>query len=112
MRYTSHAMIVRYLVAVIGALAITIGLFLFMNDVTQRFVTKDPVRYFRIMDFIPSPDRGRQRVRPPSDPRLAPDMPELEHDPLRESSPGFNPDDPALSVDPAILQPPVAPESA
>ena len=111
MRYTARIMIVRYLIAVLGALAITISLLLFMNDVTQRYVTKDPVRYFRIMDVIYNPDRGRERVRPPSDPRLAPEVPELEHDPLREA-PRATPDDPSLSIDPALLRQPLEPESA
>ena len=111
MGYTSITMIVRYIIAVLGALAITIGLLLFMNDVTQRYVTKDPIRYFRIMDVIYSPDSGRRRVQPPSDPRLAPEVPELEHDPLREA-PGAPVDDPSLSIDPELLQPPRAPEAA
>jgi hypothetical protein len=104
-------MIVRYLIAVLGALAITIGLLLFMQDVTQRYVTKDPIRYFRIMDVIYHPDRGRERVQPPSDPRLAPEVPDLEHDPLREA-PRPEADDPTLTIDPELLRPPVVPESA
>lgn len=104
------AMITRYLIAIIGALAITLGLFFFMNDLAQRYVTRDPTRYFQIMDFIPGPDRGRERVRPPSDPRLAPEVPDLEHDPLRELAPPEP--DPALTIDPEILRQPVVPESA
>lgn len=104
-------MILRYLIAAIGALAVTIGLLLFMSDVTQRYVTEDPIRYFRIMDVIYNPDRGRQRVTPPSDPRLAPEVPDLEHDPLREA-PLLAPDDPTLTIDPELLRPPVTPESA
>lgn len=102
-------MITRYLIAILGALTITLGLLFFMSDIAQRYVTRDPTRYFRIMDYIPGPDR--ERVRPPSDPRLAPQVPELEHDPLRERvSPG--PSDPSLEVDPEILRRPVVPESA
>jgi hypothetical protein len=110
-RVNFATMILRYLFAAIGALAVTIGLLLFMSDITQRYVTEDPIRYFRIMDVIYNPDRGRQRVRPPSDPRLAPEVPDLEHDPLREA-PLPVPDDPSLTIDPELLRPPVAPESA
>ncbi len=111
MSYTLATMFLRYVIAVLGALAITVSLLLFMNDMTQRYVTKDPIRYFRIMDVIYKPDRGRQRVQPPADPRLAPDVPELEHDPLREA-PRVAPEDPALSIDPELLRAPLEPESA
>ena len=103
-------MIVRYLIAAIGALVITIGLLVFMSDMTNRYVMDDPIRYFQIMDVIIGPDRGRQRVRPPSDPRLAPDVPELEFDPLQER-PAFGPAE-ELDLDPQIIQPPIVPESA
>jgi hypothetical protein len=103
-------MLTRYLLALVGALAITIGLLLFMHDITERYVLRDPTRYFRILDFIPAPDRGRQRVPPPTDPRLAPEMPELEHDPLQEPRP-LEPE-PELRIDPEILTPAVVPESA
>ena len=103
-------MIIRYLIATIGALAITLGLMFFMKDIAQRYVTRDPTRYFQITDFIPAPDRGRERVRPPSDPRLAPDVPDLEHDPLRERAPPAP--DPMDRLDPEILREPVDPGSA
>lgn len=103
-------MIIRYLIAVLGALAITIGLLMFMNDVTQRYVRDDPLRYFRIMDFIPAPDRGRQRIERPTDPRLAPKVPELEPEPLQqEAAPETEPE---MEIDPEILRRPVVPESA
>jgi hypothetical protein len=104
-------MVLRYVIAALGALAVTIGLMLFMSDVTQRYVTKDPIRYFQIMDVIYNPDRGRQRVQPPSDPRLAPEVPELEHDPLQEA-PRPDPNDPTLTIDPELLRGPVTPEAA
>jgi len=105
-------MIVRYLIAAIGALAITIGLLVFMSDMTNRYVMDDPIRYFRIMDVIIGPDRGRQRVRPPSDPRLAPDVPEVQFEPLQER-PLLEPEqEQELNLDPQIIQPAVVPESA
>ena len=105
-------MIIRYLIALVGAAAITIGLLMFMNGFTQRYVTRDPIRYFRIMDFIPGPDRGRQRVKPPTDPRLAPKMPELEHDPLQGAPSDEGEEEPGVTIDPELLRPPVMPESA
>lgn len=104
-------MILRYLIAVIGALAITIGLLMFMNNITKRYVNRDPLRYFQIMDFIPGPDRSRERIAPPSDPRLAPDVPELERDPLQDALPS-NEFEPGVTIDPEILRGPVVPESA
>ena len=103
-------MITRYLIATVGALAITLGLMFFMMGVAQRYVTRDPTRYFQITDFIPAPDRGRERLQPPPDPRLAPDVPELEHDPLRERGPTVP--DPTIGIDPEILRQPADPESA
>ncbi len=104
-------MIVRYLIAVVGALAITIGLLVFMSDMTERYVMDDPIRYFQIMDVIISPEsRRRRRVPAPSDPRLAPDVPDLEFNPLDER-PALDPDE-TLDLDPQIIQPPVVPESA
>jgi hypothetical protein len=70
-------MIIRYVIAVVGAFAITIGLFMFMDDVTERWMLRDPVRYFQIMDFIPAPARGRERIERPTDPRLAPEVPDV-----------------------------------
>jgi hypothetical protein len=103
-------MITRYLIATVGALAITLGLMWLMKDIAVRYVTRDPIRYFQIHDFIPAPDRGRERPQPPPDPRLAPGVPELEHDPLRERAPTAP--DPALDVDPEILREPVDPDPA
>ncbi|NIW24757.1 MAG: hypothetical protein GWN29_09440 [Gammaproteobacteria bacterium] len=104
-------MIMRYLIAVIGALAITVGLLIFMSDMTNRYVMDDPIRYFQIMDvFIGPESRRRRRVPSPTDPRLAPDVPDLEFDPLEERPP-LDPNE-TLNLDPQIIQPPVVPESA
>ena len=104
-------MIARYLIAVIGALAITVGLLIFMSDMTNRYVMDDPIRYFQIMDvFIGPESRRRRRVPAPTDPRLAPDVPDLEFDPLEERPP-LDPNE-TLNLDPQIIQPPVVPESA
>ena len=104
-------MITRYLIAALGALAITIGLLMFMSDISQRYVTRDPMRYFQIMDFIPGPDRSRERIKPPSDPRLAPGIPELEQEPVRDKPPSIEVE-PGVTIDPEILRQPVVPESA
>ncbi len=104
-------MIARYLIALVGALAITIGLLIFMSDMTNRYVMDDPIRYFQIMDvFIGPESRRRRRVPEPTDPRLAPEVPDLEFDPLEER-PTLDPNE-TLNLDPQILQPPVVPESA
>ena len=71
-------MIARILVAIFGAAAITIGLFLFMNDMTNRFVLRDPTQYFAITAFIRAPDRGRQLPEVPVVPEATPDRPRLE----------------------------------
>ena len=71
-------MIARILVAIFGAAAITIGLFLFMDDVTNRFVLRDPTQYFAITDFIRAPDRGRQLPEVTIVPETTPDRPRLE----------------------------------
>jgi hypothetical protein len=93
-------MIARYLIALVGALAITIGMFLFMDDIAERYVMRDPIRYFRIMDVISAPDRSRERVEAPRDPRLAPAVPQLEFDPLREAPAA--PDGGIESVEPPV----------
>jgi len=104
-------MIVRFLIAAIGAVVITIGLLIFMSDMTERYVMDDPIRYFQIMDVFISPEsRRRRRVPAPTDPRLVPDVPDLEFDPLEERPP-FDPGE-TLDLDPEIIQPPVVPESA
>lgn len=73
-------MIIRLLAAVLGAAAITIGLFLFMDDVANRFVLRDPTQYFAITDYIRAPDRGRQLPVVPVIPEAAPDRPLLDLD--------------------------------
>ena len=65
-------MIPRLLLAAFGAVAITVGLLLLMDDVTSRYILRDPTQYFRITDYIPAPDRGRQLPDVPVVPQLAP----------------------------------------
>ena len=72
-------MISRLLFAAFGAVAITVGLLLLMDDVTSRYIMRDPTLYFRITDYIPAPDRGRQLPDVPVVPEIAPDRPEFEH---------------------------------
>ncbi len=79
-------MIHRLLLAAFGAAAITIGLLLLMDDVTSRYILRDPTQYFRITDYIPAPDRGRQLPDVPVVPEIAPDRPEFEH-PEEEEQP-------------------------
>ena len=79
-------MIPRLLFAATGAIAVTIGLLLLMDDVTSRYILRDSTQYFRITDYIPAPDRGRQLPDVPVVPQVAPDRPEFEH-PEEEEQP-------------------------
>ena len=78
-------MIPRLLFAALGAIAVTIGLLLVMDDVTSRYLLRDSTQYFRITDYFPAPDRGRQLPDIPVAPQIAPDRPEFEH--LEEEGP-------------------------
>jgi len=71
-------MISRLLIAAFGAVAITVGLLFFMNDVSNRFVLGDPIKYFSITDYIAAPDRGRQLPNITVTPESAPIRPQLE----------------------------------
>lgn len=82
-------MISRVLLAAIGAVAITIGLLLFMDDVTSRYLMRDTTQYFRIMDYIPAPDRGRQLPDVPVIPESAPNRPQFDY-PDDEEQPDEN----------------------
>ena len=73
-------MIVRYLIAFSGAAGITLGLFFFMNDVSERMQVGDGTLYFKITDFIPAPDPGRQLPEAPALPELRPGVVGLEYE--------------------------------
>ena len=70
--------VIRYAIAFVGATSITIALLLFMNDLVNRFILREPVRYFAIANYFPAPDRGRQLPDAPTSPLAAPNAPELE----------------------------------
>ena len=71
-------MISRLLLAALGGMTITIGLLLFMDDVTNRYLLRDTTQYFRITDYFPAPDRGRQLPDVPVVPETAPERPQLD----------------------------------
>lgn len=73
-------MIARYLIAFSGAAGITLGLFFFMNDVSERMQVGDGTLYFKITDFIPAPDPGRQLPETPVLPELRPGVVGLEYE--------------------------------
>lgn len=73
-------MIKRLLIASLGALSITIGLFLFMDYAADRFVLRDATKYFTITDFIPAPDRGRQLPTVRTTVDMPPERPEVDVD--------------------------------
>ena len=77
-------LVIRYTIAVVGAASITIALLLFMNDLVNRFILRDPIQYFAITNFIPAPDRGRQLPDAPPSPAAAPNAPELEDELIEE----------------------------
>ena len=70
-------MIVRYLAILAGAFVITAGLLYFMQSVAVRLGGGDRTLYYLVNDFIPAPDRGRQRATPPPAPEAAPARPGL-----------------------------------
>jgi len=74
----SRPVVIRYAIAFIGAASITIAMLLFMNDLVNRFILREPVQYFAIANFFPAPDRGRQLPVAPPRPLAAPNAPELE----------------------------------
>ena len=76
--------ILRYLVASLGGIAITVTLFLFMHDGVTRFLLKDPIKYFTITDFILAPDRGRQLPDAPLPVSVAPTSPTVDFDQFNE----------------------------
>ena len=77
-REPSRPVVIRYAIAFIGAVSITIAMLLFMNDLVNRFILREPVQYFAIAHFFPAPDRGRQLPDEPPSPLAAPNAPELE----------------------------------
>ena len=91
-------MISRILLAMLGAGAITIGLLFFMNDVSNRFVLRDPTQYFAITDYIRAPDRGRQLPDVPIIPEAAPDRPGLEFEEERALPVELAPLEPEMEV--------------
>jgi len=79
-------MIIRILIALVGASAITIGLLLGMNEVAESLRERDGTKFFRINDIVVSPS-GRSRPARPSAPERPPDRltPQLP----RSSTPGI-----------------------
>lgn len=101
----------RFLIAAIGAAAITLGLFYGMSEVAQLFTRRSPDFYYRVMDFIPGPD-GPQRPRLVL-PEIPPDRPQLEFEPgaavKLETTPQFS-DDPGVAAPaPRLEEPTVEP---
>ncbi|MGI9259152.1 MAG: hypothetical protein ACR2QQ_09965 [Gammaproteobacteria bacterium] len=78
LREKPRPLFIRYSVALAGALAITVAMLLFMNDLVSRFLERDATRYFSITSFIPAPDPGRQLPDAPPAPAQAPDAPVVE----------------------------------
>jgi len=75
----TRPIIIRYTVACIGAVSITIALILFMNDLINRFFEREAIQYFAITNFIPAPNLGRQLPQAPPAPAAVPNAPQLEY---------------------------------
>ncbi|MGD8340706.1 MAG: hypothetical protein PVH89_07975 [Gammaproteobacteria bacterium] len=58
-------MILRVLIAAMGAIIVTGGLLLAMDSLTSLFENRSGERYFRITDILPKPEPGRPE-RPPA----------------------------------------------
>ena len=105
----SAAVVARYLIVVVGALAITAGLLLFMGHAANGLRRIDPLRYFAVADFISAPG-GRRKPQAPPKPEAQPARPGVSYD----TPTGRVPEDeeqaatPDLSVAPAPV--PVEPE--
>jgi hypothetical protein len=107
------ARLVRLLFALVGALAVTIGILLSMNEVAERVRQRDPTKYFRISDVIVLP--GSKRPERPPTPDLPPQR--AQPDVRLGGTPDFGvsipsaPRDENRSVDiPPVTLPPESPQ--
>jgi len=71
--------VTRLLIALVGAAIITSGMLLAMSEITQKFRGRDTTRYFRIVDFLPTPD-GRRRLRRPTQSDPPPEREDLRYE--------------------------------
>jgi len=51
-----------------------------MDYAADRFVLRDPTKYFAITDFIPAPDRGRQLPTVRTTVDMPPERPEADYE--------------------------------
>jgi hypothetical protein len=98
-------MIGRYLLVLAGAFVITSGLLYFMQSVAVRMTGGDNTLYYLVNDFIPAPDRGRQRPVAPPVPEVAPARPAVsprdqEAGVVPESMPDTNDGSDGLRIEP------------
>jgi hypothetical protein len=98
-------MLPRLVIALAGAIAVTLAMLWGMNAVTNLFRERDATRYFRVTDFIPAPD-GPRKPALPRTPEQAPESPGLEYE--RRGGPDVGVDRPAIG--PPILEPGMPPE--
>jgi len=97
---------------------ITSGLLYFMQSVAVRMTGGDNTLYYLVNDFIPAPDRGRQRPAAPPLPETAPARPAVsvsggEPVSVAERAPDTNVGSDGLLIEPVkpledALQPPAA----
>jgi hypothetical protein len=98
-------MLIRYLVTLLGAAIVTAGLLLFMNHAANTLSLKDPIKYFRIFDFIPAKNQGRRLPKPPPKVGLPPATPRLDYGIGDDAAPRIQ----APSVQPEAVPAPLQP---
>jgi len=98
--------VARLLIALGGALVITVLLLFGMRQVTSVFAERDSTRYFSV-DLIQAPDRGRQRPTLAPTPELPPERTRLQFD---SSSAILSIDRPGVDGSAELAVPAAAPE--
>lgn len=101
-----RGVLLRYLIVLVGAIAITATLLLFMQRAAEGLRRIDPLKYFEVANFIPAPD-GRRMPKAPPKPAAQPARPVVGYDADSgatgaEQEPEVTPD---LSAAPAPVEP-------
>jgi hypothetical protein len=97
------AMIIRVLIALVGAGVITAAMLLGMSEFTSMFRERSGERYFLITDILTRRDSGRL-PRPPAA-ELPPERSAIELDRDGARIDVGTPDEAGLTVDPSVTRP-------
>jgi hypothetical protein len=98
--------LVRYLVVTLGAVIITAALLLFMQKAAIKLSRPETLKYFAIADFIPAPDRGRQKPKEIPKPELTPERGGLTYETTDQGNVA-DLENPAADVDVGVAPAPV-----